>query len=228
MKRSEKIVLGTVGALAIYGLWPHGAPKEQPADAFVYTSAEACRQSGDMGPSECDTEWAKASDQHISTAPKFTDNADCEKSHGSAQCRVTTWNGANVFVPAMVGYMISRHMTSGNTAARVSQPLFPGGPGAQVCPSGFDPQLRPDCVQSKSNSSSSSTGSSSGRSSNRTVTRWFRTAAGNVIVQDSRPSTSRGNAVVPRTTTSAPAARTSVISRGGFGSTGSSIGRSSG
>ncbi len=214
--------------MAIYGLWPNSAPKEQPADAFVYESAEACRLSGDMGPSECDAEWAKATEQHISTAQKFTDNSDCEKSHGSGQCRVTTWSGASVFVPAMIGYMISRQMTSGNAITRVSQPLFPASDAARVCAPGFDPQLRPDCVQPQGRSATSSTSSSgSGTRSSRTTTRWFRTAAGSVIVQDARPSTSRGNTVVPRSTTSAPSVRTSVVSRGGFGSTGSSIGRSS-
>ena len=217
MKRSEKIVLGTLGAVAVGAFWLSGTSKEQPADAFVYASADACRRGGDLAPADCDDEWAKASGQHLSTAAKFSDSADCERAYGSGNCQPSKWIGSDVFVPALAGYMISRQVVGG---ARVAQPLFPANAAAQACPPGLDPRLRPDCLPPPRNESSSSSRHSS-------TTRWYRTSSGHVVVQGARAATGLGNAVVARSATSAPAARNSVVSRGGFGSIGRSYSRSS-
>ena len=178
-----------------------------------------------MAPSECNEEWDKASLLHLSAAEKFQDITDCEKTHGPGQCRTSAWNGLNVFIPAMAGYMISRQIASGNVITRVSQPLYPTSDAGRACQPGFDPQLRPDCTQQSNRSTSSSSSSSS--SSSRSSRRWFRTAAGAVIVNNGQTSTARGNTVVPRSSTQAPAVRTSVVSRGGFGATGRSMSSSS-
>jgi uncharacterized protein YgiB involved in biofilm formation len=227
MKRSEKVVIGTIGAIAVAGLWPTTKPKEEPADAFVYASVEACRQGGQITISECNEAWASASDQNLGTAQKFTDIADCEKAHGGGECRLATWDGQSVFVPAMIGYMIARQSVAGGAFKTTAQPLYPASATTRACVPGADPQLRPDCAPAASRSGTGSSGSSgsSSSSSSRSQTRWFRTAAGHLIVDYLRPSTSRGTTTVPRSSTVAPSVRTSIVSRGGFGSTARSISR---
>lgn len=206
MKRSNMIILGAAGVLAASALWPHSDPPEEPADALTYDSPSDCRVGGQLTAQECEQQFREASEQVLAKAPKFESQQDCETAYGAGRCRTATWNGASVFIPAMVGYMVARSLANGQTA---TQPLFPPQVAAAPCPPTPDPQLRPDCQPRQSSSSNRSFG-------------YYSTGSGGTVVRD-RSATGPSNAKAPKTAVSSPPSRPNVVSRGGFGSTARSI-----
>lgn len=211
MKRSEQIILGAAGLIIVAAFWPKTETPEETTQALVFGSPTECKNSGAITATECDTQWSRAAEQQLATAPKFERSADCETTYGTGQCRESRWNGASVFVPTMVGFMLARQF--GASGPQVVQPLFPAGAQASACPPGADPALRPDCAASRSGGGSSSSSRSSGSSS-----RAFTTSSGKLVVAGSRTGTSTGTSTVPRSATSSPSVNTHVASRGGFGS----------
>lgn len=235
MKRSHVIALGATGII-FAGLWMgRGVQKvgdEPPKDAAIYASTEECIRAGVLGSDVCEAEFRKAADSHLAAAPKFPSQSACETQYGASQCRQTTVNGASVFVPAMVGFMVANYLSN----QRQGQPLLPpNAMGAAPCPPGVTPAMQPGCLMPRQASSSGSSSSSSGW-------RSYSTSSGSNV---SRPETGNGVAKVPGNATSAAIARSgsssfssssssssirsssSTTSRGGFGSTGRSTASSS-
>jgi hypothetical protein len=266
MKRSHAIALGATGVI-LAGAWLGSgnqrvvAPAAETAsDALIFTSLEECLAARrplmpfTRGPDgalkevtelsepqkECQRDFAAATTSHATTAPKFGTQSECESQYGAAQCRSTTFNGASVFVPAMVGFMVANYL-SGN---RNAQPLMPARPNAAVpCPPGVTPQQQPGCLVQRTATTSSSSGSSSGW-------RSWSTSSGHHVSRDTSSSptiaakvpsgaaappaarTALGAApfrtVAPRSTSTSSSVSRSSTSRGGFGSTSRSIFSSSG
>jgi uncharacterized protein YgiB involved in biofilm formation len=260
MKRSEYIALGAIGVMLAATFWPRGGTAPTPNDPAIdaatgsgfttlaFASLDECRQSQAVTEQVCGAEWGKAQQATIADAPKYDQLADCEAEYGASQCRPATWNGAQVFIPALAGVLIARSLAG---AAASSQPLYPPRVGPQSCPPGVSAVERPECQTRSSSSGSGSSSSGGGRS-------YYSTGSGRVIgrvagaviadaVMPSRTTVSR-TTVAPRggsftgtpsnwnspssTTTSRPSggfspSSTATTSRGGFGSSGSSFSSSS-
>jgi uncharacterized protein YgiB involved in biofilm formation len=224
MKRSHAIVLGGAGMLMVAGLLVDQQSSDKPTEAVVYADANECKSDGKLTPTECEEQWSKAKEQQLAAAPKFKDKTECEKSHGSGQCQQSTWNGASIFAPAMIGYMLGR-MTGQGASQAVTQPLYPAG-AAAACPPGVDPKLRPDCAP-RTGSNSGSSSSTAGRTYSSRSSSWrtYSTGSGGVVVRGDSNSSSGANAVTTRSAARALPSRSSItsrsstVSRGGFGST---------
>jgi len=201
MKRSTQIGLAAVGVVLVATTWSLIGGKDEE-ESLVYNSLAECRAAGQLSATQCEQRFNEASANHLRDAKKFTSNANCETEYGAGSCRSSTWNNAQVFIPALAGIMLARGLAQGGGAA---QPLLP--PTQQACPRGSQ---QPECQQARSSSSSSGSGYSSGGSRSRA----YSTTAGQALV--ARNVSSTGVASVP-----------SVASRGGFGSTARSFSSSS-
>lgn len=224
MKRSTAILLGATG-IVLVGAWLGRTPKTDPdAEASIFTSVAECINSGTLTRETCEAEFAAARETHQSTAPRFTTQGSCEGQYGQGSCQPATIAGTSYFIPAMMGAMIASQLAN----QRRAQALLPPLQGAQPCAPGFTPATQPGCVVQQPRSSS---GSSSGG------WRSFSTAGGYSVSRSSSASPTvrvPSDAVArpaPRSSTGPIAPRPSVssssVSRGGFGSTASSISRSS-
>jgi uncharacterized protein YgiB involved in biofilm formation len=260
MKRSEYIAIGAIGVLLVATFWPRSDPNRDPAidtaasggsgfTTLAFASQDECRQSQAVTEQVCTAEFGKAQTASVADAPKYDVLADCEAEYGASQCRPATWNGAQVFIPALAGVLIARGLTG---AMASSQPLYPPRTGPQSCPPGVSYVERPEC-QPRSSSGSSSSGSG-GSSSSRTYYstgsgRTIGRAAGAVLADVVLPprSTVSRTTVAPRggsfsgstgggwSSSSSSSSRSGTFSqsssttssRGGFGSSGSSFGSSS-
>ncbi len=254
MKRSHKIALGATGII-LAGAWLGSGsnervagPEETGADAKIYASLDECLAAnrGFMTPKivngqlvnekspeqiKCEADFKVAQANYEKTAPKFSSQNECEGQYGAGQCRSSSFNGASVFIPAMVGFMVANYLSNNRTP----QALLPARQaGAVPCPPGVTPVQQPGCLMPRQASSSSN--SSSGW-------RSYSTSSGHTVSRDtSKPANSPTK--VPSAAAAAPAARTSLgaaptrsvssisrsattTSRGGFGSTSHSISRSS-
>lgn len=198
MKRSEQIALGAAGVILIAALWPESDPTPGANGPLAFANPQECREAGVISAIECESLWGDAATAHLRSARKFSDSASCEALNGAGGCQQSTFNGAQVFVPAMVGYLIARN--AGLNGAPTAQALYPGGPRAFTpCPPGTtDPTRLANCGTTARSSSSSSGGS-------------YRTSSGENVPAYSRARNSGSSS-----------ASTSVA-RGGFGSTGHSI-----
>lgn len=253
MKRSHAIALGATGII-LAGAWlgsgssqridDRAAGADTPETAQIYDNVEDCRQSrkplfGDRNAdgtlkvteeqNACEREFQQAMANHVSTAPKFSNQNACESEYGSGKCQSTTFNGAAVFIPALAGFMVARYLTS----QRNAQPLLPARvhPAGQ-CPPGQTPETMPGCSAPPRTGSSSSSGSGGSGSGWRS----YSTSSGHTVSRNGNAPTatipsSAGFAPAPRTSMGAAPARSSSystasssssVSRGGFGSSGRS------
>ncbi|MGL4438682.1 MAG: DUF1190 domain-containing protein [Bosea sp. (in: a-proteobacteria)] len=215
MKRSEYIAIGAVGMLAVAAFWPRnvtsvggGSEETVTTDAQAFATVEECRTTAGMTAEACERAFAAAQQAAVADAPRFDNQNSCEAQYGSGQCRSSTWNGASVFVPALVGMLVARSMA--NAAQPQGQPLYPPRAGPANCPQGANTPGQPECAP-QSRSSTSSSGAAVGRTystgSGRTVTRPPGSDAR--VRVDARP---RGG--TSATTSSG------TVARSGFGSTG--------
>ena len=138
MKRSEYIAIGAVGLLAVAAFWPRnvtsvgGSMEEAIApDAQAFSTVEECRMTAGMTAEACERAFAAAQQAAVANAPRFDNQTSCEAQYGAGQCRSSTWNGASVFVPAVIGMLVARSMMNADQPR--GQPLYPprtGGAGA--------------------------------------------------------------------------------------------------
>lgn len=118
MKRSR-----TVAALLLGGISPvlFACGEDGPEEATVYPSVEAC--TAEKPASDCAEAFAAAREEHLAGAPRFASREACEAEMGDGACTpanegVGSGTG-NVFVPALVGFMIGRSLTGG-----YAQPVY--------------------------------------------------------------------------------------------------------
>ncbi|MCX7325434.1 MAG: DUF1190 domain-containing protein [Hyphomicrobiales bacterium] len=210
MKRSEYIAIGAVGLLAVAAFWPRGQTHIGPGaddavnpDAQAFASVDECRVATGMTPDICDRAFATAQQAALSNAPRFDSQTSCEGQFGAGQCRSTTWNGASVFVPVLVGALVARSLA--NAAQPQGQPLFPPRAGPANCPQGPNTPGQPECAPQSRSSGGAGGGGSFGRS--------YSTGSGTTVTRTGRPD--------GRVTVSSRAGGT--VARSGFGSTGHAV-----
>jgi uncharacterized protein YgiB involved in biofilm formation len=241
LKRSEYIALGTVGVLVAAMAWPRSPTEQAQRNAqsdgiqtLAFATIDECRASNLLTEQQCTAQFTEATSASIADAPKYTSQQSCEAEYGASNCRSSTWQGASVFVPALVGVLVARSLF--NNSNMGSQPLYPARTGPAACPAGVNLQTRPECAPRSGSASSSSGASSSyystgsGRAIGRIVGSMIVTS-----ISERRPSTlgqgggnwSSNRAIsgsmdrasrVPGTVSSS-----STVARSGFGSTGSSF-----
>jgi len=202
MKRSTQIGLAAAGVLLVATYWGRSGSQDQAEDSLVYNNIAECRAGGQLTSTQCDQRFREASANHLRDAKKFTSTSACETEYGSGSCQSAVWNGAQVIVPALAGFMLARSLAQGGGAA---QPLLP--PTRQACPPGSPAQ---ECQQARSSSSGS--GSSFGGRGGSSARAY---------------STTSGAALVARSGSSPGVTTTTTTSRGGFGSTARSYSSSS-
>jgi uncharacterized protein YgiB involved in biofilm formation len=215
LKRSEYIAIGAVGLLAVAALWPRnvtsvgGSAEETPADAQAFATVEECKTTAGMTPEACDRAFASAQQAAVADAPRFDNQTSCEAQYGAGQCRTSTWNGASVFVPALVGMLVARSMAN---AQPQSQPLYPPRTGTANCPQGPNTPGQPECgTQARSGAGGASVASG----------RTYSTRSGTTVTRPPGPDARVRYDARPRTSAGMPGS--STVSRSGFGSTGSSV-----
>lgn len=239
MKRSHAILLGATGII-IAGAWlGSGDDKPETKDAAIYADVEECVKSAVLTRADCEAQFRDASERHVTAAPKFQSQASCEVEYGASQCKPATFNGASVFVPAMIGFLVANHLSN----SRQAQALMPPLRRATPCPPGQTPETMPGCYAPRTTTGSGTSSSSSSSSGWRS----FSTSGGDTVSR--RDNAPGGIAKVPTSAAAAPAARTTMgavapraasvsssshsssssssVSRGGFGSTGHSSSSSS-
>ncbi len=218
MKRSEYIAIGAVGLLAVAAFWPRnvttvGGGDELPGpDAQAFSSVEECRTGSEMTPEACEKAFAATQQAAVADAPRFNDQASCEAQYGASQCRSSTWNGASVFVPALVGMLVARSLA--NAGQPRALPLYPPRSGLAACPQGAATPGRPDCAPQARGGTGAGAGS---------IGRTYSTGSGAVVSrgpgQDARVRVDAR----PRATPTAPGtgvnASPGAVSRSGFGTT---------
>lgn len=236
MKRSHAIMLGATGII-LAGAWLGSGPgSDEARDAAIYNDVDECIRAGVLAGDTCREQFRAANDKHLETAPKFASQSSCEAEYGAAQCKPAAFNGASVFVPAMIGFLVANHLAGNRQPQALMPPLRRAGP----CPPGQTPETMPGCYAPRQQGGSSSSSGSGGGSGWRS----YSTAGGDTVSR--RENAPGGVAKVPSSAALAPSARASVgavaprapvsrsassssstTSRGGFGSTGRSISSSS-
>jgi uncharacterized protein YgiB involved in biofilm formation len=218
LKRSEYIVIGAVGLLAVAAFWPRnvtsvgGSMEEAIApDAQAFSTVEECRMTAGMTAEACERAFAAAQQAAVANAPRFDNQTSCEAQYGAGQCRSSTWNGASVFVPAVIGMLVARSMMNADQPR--GQPLYPPRTGPANCPQGASTPGQPECASQTRSSGGAGAVASSGRS--------YSTGGGTTVSRAPGPDARVRVDARPRTSTATTSSGT--VARSGFGSTGSSV-----
>ena len=118
MKRSKSVRLVAMGT----GLLLVTGCEEAKLDTALFESVKQCTELG-FTQQECVTNYQQAQRTHISAAPKYTSQSDCEADFGTKKCEVApqrTTSGGSVFMPMMAGYMMGSMLSGGGRG----QPLY--------------------------------------------------------------------------------------------------------
>lgn len=109
-------------------------------EAKLYSSAETCKT--EMAAEQCEQEWKAAQEEHLRTAPKFTDKAQCEQEFGAERCQAVEQKHADgqsagsgagsFFMPLMMGYMMGNMLGGGARPVYVDQQGYARSGGATV------------------------------------------------------------------------------------------------
>lgn len=82
-KRSGKVALVAMG-MSVSALALTGC--EEKIDAFQFASVEGCIVSGEFSEAECNERFSTAQTEHARVAPRYQSLADCEAEHGATAC----------------------------------------------------------------------------------------------------------------------------------------------
>jgi uncharacterized protein YgiB involved in biofilm formation len=200
MKRSQAvslILLAGVGVAAVK--LAEGDPTQLEEDALIFPSAENCIDSRIRTPVDCRAAGEEAQKEAARVAPRYADQADCERHHGPG-CRAVENAAGPMFVPALAGFMMGRfphqsmptqplynHVTQERRKEEESGSF--GGGGGGYCTSGGNHVAR------------AWSGSPSARVSSEAA--WERLSSPRTIARGAPAFKAHG-----------------IASRGGFGSTG--------
>lgn len=210
MKRSHVVslaLLAGVGATA-WGL-SRLDPSQKEDEVLTFGNEAECMKVGHRTPDDCRTGFVEAQAEHARAAPRYEALADCEALHGAGRCEPGSRVGAGAyFIPAMIGYMMSRNLAQGLGA----RPLY----GA-----GLVPPPPPPREEQASGGGGGGGGGSRWTSSGGGA---YRTSSGAVVESPGAAGFAKAPASEVRSAPSQPR----VVSRGGFGSTGRSVSVSSG
>ena len=131
MKRSTQIALSATGLLLLAST---ASLMRSDEEKVVYEDTGACLAGGELTKAQCEQRFEEARSAQIQDARKFGSTTECEAEYGQGRCEVRTWNGTDVVVPALAGFVLARSLMRGGG---VAEPLLP--PTREACPPG-DPR----------------------------------------------------------------------------------------
>lgn len=107
MKHSRHIalvLLGSVSAMTLTGC-QEDKPREGQA---IYENIQQCQASGRT---DCDGLYAKALSNHVANGPRYSSQEACME-RGHERCMNVGSGSSDIWLPAMVGFMLGRAMDS--------------------------------------------------------------------------------------------------------------------
>ncbi len=215
MRRSRRVATLLLGTATLLVL--SACEEEKPPEDLFYGDLAACKVENT--PEDCEKAFAQAKEHHALKTEKYKSQSECEDLFGQGRCEQVTTSAApgtttqssvgsgSFFVPALMGFMLGRTMGGGFSSG---YPLYSDRQGYVYAGNSrmgtcYPPEQCPRPMSTSSSSSSSRTGTSGFTS-----------------------SSSSGRYSVSPSGSSSSSTSTGTVSRGGFGSTASSSGSSSG
>ena len=236
MKHSRRVALVLLGSVSALTLT--ACKEETPRDGDpIYESTEQCRL---LGGSQCDERWQQAVSDHVKTAPRYNSQESCLQ-QGHTNCTPVNMGsgGSNIWLPAIAGFMAGRLLSDTrpvylqsyndprNDREREDRRVMAGGYHGGTT----TPIMVGNYYDGSSGTNAARPSLSQGMSAGATRAGWTATASNpnGVAVSQAGTVASRMPASVSRgAAVSSPSVSTSSAARGGFGSSGASMGSSSG
>lgn len=101
---------------------------EPDMEAYSFKSVDECVAGGVFTEAHCKETMQAAIQKNQQVAPRFESIQDCEKEYGENACsqppKQAGSGASDVFVPAMMGFMMGRMMDGGGIANNATQPLY--------------------------------------------------------------------------------------------------------
>lgn len=212
MKRSRAVAVLLLGGIS--PILAACGEDSGPETATIYPSIEAC--AAELSADDCTAAFAAARDEHRAGAPRFANREACEAEMGDGACTPADGGQANggqanggqangqdgslgnIFVPALVGFMVGRSLTGS-----YAQPVYFDRQGyarsgaTRIGPAPVLPSRQGESQQSAGG------GAGGGSGAARSSGSYYRPGGGNAGKSFTVPTTGRS---------------------AGFGSTGSSRG----
>ncbi|MFV3131206.1 DUF1190 domain-containing protein [Niveispirillum sp. KHB5.9] len=112
-RRSAHVSTLLVGGAAMLALAGCGQEEPTTTEARLFNGLEACRAEFDPG--QCESAFQQAQQLHRQSAPRFTNQAECEQQMGAGACQQQVVQQANgstgsFFMPMLMGFMMARMM----------------------------------------------------------------------------------------------------------------------
>lgn len=112
-KRSRRAALVLMAPLAggvAFAL--SGCGGEAAVEAISFHDIPECTRFG-ADPDECQDAWNAAQAQHLRSAPRYVDRAECEANFGADACEPAPERhaGGSYFMPMMAGFLMGQMMT---------------------------------------------------------------------------------------------------------------------
>lgn len=197
MKHSRTIslvLLGTVSALALAAC-DDDTPKE---GSEIFETAEQCRAAGIQ---DCDARFARAMGNHVSTGPRYSSQEACME-RGHERCTNVSTGMTDIWLPAMVGFMVGRALDS-------SRPVYLQG--------------YPNPTNDRERQDRQVVAGGGGRGGSVFVGSYAHSGGGytpGTLSTGMKAGASRAGVSVPASSGGRAAASPSAAARGGFGATG--------
>ncbi|MFY7959873.1 MAG: DUF1190 domain-containing protein [Elsteraceae bacterium] len=121
MLRSRRVSWVSAGSMVVM-VGVAGCDETPPPAPPVFGSVEQCMLAGNAK-ADCDAAAAKVAEEHVASAPRYTDPKSCEAMHGVGNCEPRRPPGGvgDVFLPAMAGFMLGQALGGGFGAP---QPVY--------------------------------------------------------------------------------------------------------
>jgi uncharacterized protein YgiB involved in biofilm formation len=81
---------------------------EEPEVADIYRTVSECADNNPGFFTQCEYAYESAVEDAIRTAPRFSNERDCEFEFGDSRCEYVTNENGSFFMPFMAGFMLSR------------------------------------------------------------------------------------------------------------------------
>jgi uncharacterized protein YgiB involved in biofilm formation len=134
LKKSHSVALVLLAGISAVAAFAYLRSSGE-AEETVISSLDDCTASYDEA--LCRDKFAEAKKLHESTAPQYGSEAACEQTHGEHACVAAEHTGdGSIFIPAMVGFMAGRMLSSPRPFYYGPDPRNCASPGAAGCPSG--------------------------------------------------------------------------------------------
>ena len=118
MKRTRTLSLVMMSTSALFLT----ACDEPQTEVTVYETLEQCVADG-LDAEFCQKTYNLAQQEHLRAAPRYRSAQECATDFGPEQCQEhRTSSGSSIFMPLMMGYMMSRMMGGGG--GFMGQPLY--------------------------------------------------------------------------------------------------------